>query len=300
MEAKNIFTSDPEGYEGDDAEGRPQHPGGDFDDDQVVTSHELKELLSKTGSAPNSFKTGVGTLDSLMGGVEAGELIIVSGPTKMGKTLLCQTITANLARDHRHALWFSYELGPRQFLDRFGPVLPHFYIPKAMRESTIGWIQMRCLEALRKYERLDAVFIDHLHFLVDLEKLRRPDLEIGSIVRALKRNLAIPLGIAVFLIAHIRKVPLEKELDTDDLRDSSFVAQDADATVMVWRLLKEKGSKEYGDMCWVKVCNHRRTGVMGAGFRMKKVEAYLVEDFMQPSESAVNSRPPNLPYREDE
>lgn len=62
--------------------------------DRMVSSLELAEELKKTEDAVFIIPTGVKSYDRLHeGGVEAGELIIVTGPTGEGKTSILMSIT---------------------------------------------------------------------------------------------------------------------------------------------------------------------------------------------------------------
>ena len=53
-------------------------------DDRIVSSHELANALD--ADVLDTQKTGIPSLDRILGGVEAGEMVIVSGPTGEGKT----------------------------------------------------------------------------------------------------------------------------------------------------------------------------------------------------------------------
>ena len=79
------------------------------------------------------------------------------------------------------SLWFSYELTPRQFIERF-PDLPFFVLPLKLKAYALDWLQDRILEALTKYG-IEVVFIDHLHFLFDMARSASASIEIGQIIR---------------------------------------------------------------------------------------------------------------------
>src|SRR3990167_2250336 len=203
-------------------------------EDKVISSSEMKQILEDNPVNVVSFKSGFGQIDALTEGFEGGELTIVTGATKMGKTTFCQTITKNIADDGVRSLWFSYEMPVRQFLAKFGDNLPIFYLPQELKGRIIPWVESRIWEAKLKYD-IKAVFIDHLHFLVDLAKLRNPSLEIGAIVRGIKR-IAMAHNIVIFLIAHLTKVKFDQEPTIDTVRDSSFIIQDSDSVLMIYRL----------------------------------------------------------------
>ena len=89
-------------------------------------------------------------------------------------------------------------------------------------------------------------------------------MDIGAIVRSLKRA-AVRHNVVIFLLCHATKAlgPAGelRELQAFDIRDSSFVPQESDSTWIIQRKL-DKGTEEFNNKAMLKVCNHRRTGVM--------------------------------------
>jgi len=235
-------------------------------EDRVISSHELeKELEVMKGKTIYSFKSGLPTLDLYTEGFESGELIVVSGYTGHGKTSLCQSLTVNFEEQGIRSLWFSYEMPPRQFLAKFQGK-PLFYLPRQMKERALNWIEDRILEAKVKYETR-IVIIDHLHFLIDLIRMGHPSLEIGTIVRSLKQ-LAMKYNIVVFLIAHTSMPKGDKPPELEDIRDSSFITQEADAVLVIKRIKLKKSEDEgassmYGNDAWISILKHRRMGTIG-------------------------------------
>ncbi len=252
-----------------------EYEGGD----KVVSSHEMQQILVDKPQNVIKFDSGFPTLDALIEGFEGGELVVVSGLTKHGKTTWCQSLTKNLVKENIGALWFSYEMPVNQFLRKFSQEnMPLFYLPLKLREKNVKWIEERIWEATLKYG-VKAIFIDHLHFLVDLIRLRNPSIEIGSIVRLLK-SIAIRHNVVVFLIAHLMKIKSDKVPSVEDLRDSSFIAQDSDSVIIIHRKEKEHEfgqPTEYRDEARLTVHTHRRTGVMGKSVELKMKDGFLVE-----------------------
>ena len=77
-------------------------------EDRVVSSHEMKLALDKRPEAVIRVKSLIPSLDRYIEDFRDGELIAISGPTKMGKTLLAQTLTVNFGKQNQPALWFTY------------------------------------------------------------------------------------------------------------------------------------------------------------------------------------------------
>ena len=234
-------------------------------EDRIVLSGDMIELIANDSKKEINFKTGFAHLDNILGGCEGGELITISGITGNGKTLFCQTITKNLSQQGIFPLWFSYEVMPKQFLRQFGEELPNFCLPAKLKGNSLSWLNQRIYEAKIKYN-IKAVFLDHLHFLIDMSAIKHNmSLEIGGIVRGLKK-IALEYNIVFFLVAHTNKVRAEAELDLDHLRDSSFIAQESDSVIFIWR----KGEETEA---WMKVAKNRKTGIIN-----KKIKMYKMQD----------------------
>lgn len=238
-------------------------------EDRVVTSFELNDKLQGEKREPHvNVRSGIPGIDYACEGFRDGELVIISGPTKMGKTLLAQTFTASFSKQKEYACWFSYEVPARQFLEQF-PVLPLFYLPSKNTAQDFKWFMEKCMEAFFKYN-CRIFFIDHLHFLVDMARVNNPSLEIGAIVRRIKR-FAVENDFIIFLLAHIKKNEGE-DLSYRDLRDSSFIAQDSDTVIMI------KRTPKLGmNTARARVEFHRRTGIMEWVVNLEKQHGYLRE-----------------------
>jgi len=241
-------------------------------EDQIISSQEMAVYLTETYKEKRNLnlQSGIQSLDDRIQSFEGGELTVISGPTGNGKTLLAQTITAYFAEHENHSLWFTYEVPAYQFLKQFGELCPKFYLPKTLAGNTLAWLDERILEGKLKYG-IDAVFIDHLHYLIDMSTRLNMSLEIGKVMRYLKK-LAIRYNIAIFLMAHLEKTKADIEPDVGNLRDSSFVSQEADNVFLIWR------KKKNPTQAVLKVCKNRRLGVMNYKCHLEKREYLLKED----------------------
>lgn len=239
-------------------------------EDEVVDSIDIKYAVDSINL--DKFVIGFPTLDddNVMGGMEQGELIVLSGQRKYGKTLFAQSITSNLYSQGVKSCWFSFELPAKQFIDRFQGDLPAFVMPKKNKAYSLNWLLDRILESISKYQ-IQVVFIDHLHFLFDIANSRNTSLEIGQIIRWLK-TLAIDLNIVIVLICHTNKIdPAAENISDINLRDSSFVSQESDCCLMIWRV------KNTDNQACLKICYHRRTGCWEKVIRLVKVDGLLRE-----------------------
>jgi hypothetical protein len=217
-----------------------------------------------------------------------GELVTISGPTKNGKTLLAQTLTVNFYKQKSPALWFTYEVPARQFLSQF-PELPTIYMPSKLKAHALDWLEDRIMESFLKYHTR-ITFIDHLHYLVDMARMKSPSIEIGTVVRRLK-GIAVANEFVIFLLCHTTKGKQDGMLSYESIRDSSFVSQESDTVFMVQR------KPDFGEnAARLRVEFHRRTGVMEKTVDLVK-EGGLLYEADKPFEVAetFDSSPRPLP-----
>ncbi len=230
--------------------------------DKVVSSKEYQKRLAEEKERV-SFMSLLPSLDKYTEGFEVGELIVMSGYTGHGKTTFCQTLTLNLAEQKVNSLWFSFEMTGRQFFAKF-PRVPLFYLPLELKGKALGWIEDRIIEGKIKYN-VRAVFIDHLHFVIDIAT-KHPSLEIGQVIRKLK-TIAIKQNVVIFLIAHTSMPRGDSTPKLGDIRDSSFITQEADAAFVIQRLRIPK-SQFYGTESRITILKHRRMGTIGRGIKI--------------------------------
>jgi len=227
---------------------------------------------------------GIHKFDKVMDkGVRGGELIIVSGQTSEGKTSVCQFLTKNMIQAGNKVIWFSYEMSPYYLQEKFkqmglkdedgktNALLYKILSPRDLNQSSVQFIEEVIVEILSKTAITPkAVFIDHLHYLVNLQDSKNSSLMIGGIVRELKK-MAVKYDIPIFLIAHTKKIYQGEEVDLSSIRDSSLIAQEADYVFMVSRIKKKKEFKgklqveetsgtEWTSKTKVSLLKNRRTG----------------------------------------
>jgi len=238
-------------------------------DDRVISSAEMALKLKEKPDSIIRVKSSIPSLDAAVEDFRDGELIVISGPTKNGKTLLAQTLTISFAKQQHHCLWFSFEAPPRQFFDRF-PEMPLIYLPQRLKAHAMIWIEERIQESFLKYHTR-VIFLDHLHYLFDLARTRNPSIEIGQVIRRLK-TLAVNGEFIIFLLAHTVKGASENNLSYESIRDSSFVSQESDSVFMIKRTPKvaENAAR-------LRVEFHRRTGCLERVINLVKVNGLLQE-----------------------
>jgi replicative DNA helicase len=207
-------------------------------------------------------------MNRIIGGFGAGELHVIGGGTGQGKSLLTQSIALNMALSGIPVLLFTLEMLPKENTIRLLSMIKSRCNQDLLGELPLSYfhgdaVSLEILEKTVKkgvQDGVKVVIIDHLHFFA--RAVENQSSEIGNITRFIKL-LARRYGVAIILVSHIRKINNAiAEPGLDDLRDSSFIAQDADSVMMVWRDMRNPNSDEFRKLK-VYVKKNRRKGTLG-------------------------------------
>ncbi len=219
---------------------------------------ELYEEFGKETPAP-VVTMGVPFFDNLLEGFEGGRLYVISGPTKSGKTTFAQTVMFQMAKLGIPSGFFSYEMGPKEVVAKFAaadgltgwkgkPTNLPLFMPTRLHtgggDLHFAWL-FDAIKKGRDEHGIKLFVIDHLHFLLPLKSYDNTSFLLGGIVRELKK-MSVMLNVPIILLAHMQKLDDEFERPTwMHIRDSSFITQEADVTLMVYRVKdKAKARKE--------------------------------------------------------
>jgi replicative DNA helicase len=202
--------------------------------DEVVSATIIKEQID-VDEEQRKFLTGINQLNTILDGFKSGDLITMSGISGNGKTELLISFTKDFIDRKYKVLWISFEVNPKDFMNRFGDYEPVFFMPRQNNPNNLDWVIKKIMEAKAKFG-CEIVIIDHLHFLLDMNTLGNRNIShlFGGIIRRIKTT-ALKLDMTVFLVAHLNKTATKEVPDLVDLRDSSFTYQEADTVLIVHR-----------------------------------------------------------------
>jgi len=218
------------------------------------------------GTSTSTVSTGIPDLDKkLGGGPSRGDLVVLAGRPKMGKSSLALQIADNVAVDGV-AAFLSMEMSKQQLSDRrvasIGKIdLGKFKDPsqlqdhdwanitraiQKMNEMSLYWdtqgglslmqVRNKAYQIKRKAGgRLDLLAIDYLQLMSGHGDTRNNQIE--AITRGLK-SLAKELDCVVLLLSQLNR-NLEQRTNKrplpSDLRDSGSIEQDCDTAIFVYR-----------------------------------------------------------------
>lgn len=225
------------------------------------------EQAFERGGRMDGLATGFADLDARIGGLRAGDYVVIAGRPSMGKTTLGMNIAENVSLDGKTAMVFSLEMGDVQLGTRTLSRLANVELDRLRSGSldheaferiagALGRVQEAKLiidetpalsisqihaRARRQKQRsgLDLILIDYLG-LISAPKgqtIGNRNDEVTAISAGIKR-MAKDLGVPVICLAQLsRKVEerSDKRPMMSDLRDSGSIEQDADLVILMYR-----------------------------------------------------------------
>lgn len=245
------------------------------------------ELLEKIKARPKKtlYKTGLASLDDIIGGFKEQQLITLSASTKHGKTAFGLFLMEKMVElsPVMIPLEQSNEEIVEQRLDN-GYSIPRFLSPENLASKVnVDWIEQRIIEGIAKYNT-KFVLIDHLGYVDDFgadEKYRRENLayRIGQVMKSLK-NIAKRWNVIILLLVHISQKDEAHPPTLEDIKNSSDIAQESDMVIMLWRKNTQEGKvRIYQNETLVSVMANRRTGKNGnVGLKFDTETGQYVED----------------------
>ena len=267
--------------------------------DKVISIEDkLKELEEENKDRPHfGVKTNLPSLDYCLDGFRLGQLVVMSGPPKHGKTQMGLTFTKHFVEQGQRVLWFEFEYEEEEFLkdkmpqDIFGKIKV-FTSRQIPRKGTLDWIEKRIIESNLKYGT-QLVFIDNSDFLKDPESFD-PKVSINHadyverIFVGLK-NIARTHRIIIFIFHHIRKSNWHsnKLPTSEELKDSGAPARLCDFVIMQIRMSKKDnwGNTVYdGNKGLIGVIETRRGKVRVAEIQLDE-ELRIFKELQEYSEA---------------
>ncbi len=223
---------------------------------------EYMEQLHSGVYKPKSF-SGIECLDKLIGGFEAGDIVIVAGRPGMGKTALALNVSCNTLKQHGSVLFFSFEMTERQIMTRmagcWGQIAVRdirgfygaetlekircfadevsqepFYVARSMK-PTIEALEPVLSQHTAKYGAPDLVVVDYLQLMSSTRKFNTRNDELAYISRTLK-GLADEIGAPIMVLSQLVRPPKEskdRRPQLHHLRDSGAIESDADEVILL-------------------------------------------------------------------
>lgn len=217
-------------------------------------------------------QSGFYALDSITGGFQNSDLIIIAGRPSIGKTAFCLSLTLNIIKYTKLAvLFFSLEMGKEQILyrlismeanisqsklkkgklsknnwNKLSKVFKIFAkLPFFMDDDSILTTQLiRSIvkSNFSKEKKLGVIIIDYLQLMTNkIDNRNNRSYELAQITRDLK-NLAREFNLPIVALSQLsRNVEMrnDKKPILADLRESGSIEQDADLVLLLSKSTKQ-------------------------------------------------------------
>jgi replicative DNA helicase len=228
--------------------------------------------------------TGLHSLDKMLGGYMAGDLVYVAARPGEGKTGYLITAFRAAITTKKHPAFFSMEMGDlsigqRMIAQQFN--LDTYKIRRGRLDDwesfrgTTEWLNQ--LEAedrfhinekpsvnvnyihavckrLKSRGLLDIIFIDYVQLMSAKGENRHQ--QISLISRGLK-EIALDLSVPVVSAAQLRRDAEQKQPKLSDLKESGSLEQDADVVIFIWRESEPVQSVDIDLSVKMSVAKHR-------------------------------------------
>ncbi len=229
---------------------------------------EMLESIHGKHSGVNGVPTGFRDLDSLTGGWQNSDLIIIAGRPSSGKTAFALSLTRNAAMHHEKPTGvgiFSLEMSTQQLIMRLlcaeAKVDAHAVRTGRLPEddwkrlsfaagklakanifiddsASLGILELRAKARRLKAERnIGLIVVDYLQLMQGPKDAESREKEISAISRSLKalaKELSVPV-IALSQLSRAVESRNDKRPILSDLRESGAIEQDADVVAFVHR-----------------------------------------------------------------
>jgi replicative DNA helicase len=238
-------------------------------EDDVVSFKELETLMENEPPAVK-ITSKYGGINDLIDGFRYEQLVVLSAQEKTGKTSFAIELVDSM--QDQNPCYFLFEQSAQEIIRQRkerGQEVPHGYAPKKNVDNRWEWVEKRMMESMVKYGSRVFV-IDNVDWLEkEYGYNQRTDEVVKDLLLKIK-NFCKQWEVIVFLIAHVKKVPMDVIPQPDDIKDTSAFKQIADMVLILWRKTKEEkveGTKTKAPyrtnetLLWV--AENRQTGKTG-------------------------------------
>jgi replicative DNA helicase len=252
------------------------------------------EHLSREGKSITGTASGFQDLDTITGGFQPGNLIILAARPSMGKSALMANFAENAALGHQKAVaLFSLEMSEGELAQRFiasqasirgddlrkGNV-PQTRWPKILAASSrladsplfvddssdlsVLDVRAKCRRLAQQHaDGLGLILIDYLQLMRAHGAVENRVEQIGQISRGLK-TLARELEVPVIALSQLNR-GVEQRTDKrpvlSDLRESGSIEQDADLVMFIYRDEYYDPESEDEGLAELLISKHRNGGL---------------------------------------
>ncbi len=237
--------------------------------DKLTSEFLLKMKKIEEEGIQSGIRTGIAPLDKAMGGMQAGQFIIIAARPSMGKTAFALDIAKNVAKQGKKVGFFSLEMPSDQLIMRMlsseaminsrmlykqnRPLNQQQRTKLEIAQETVRTMSMRIDDSAslkigelawkarkaKEADGLDLILIDYLQLIdsdsnTSNESRQQIISEISRQLKSIARELEIPV-IALSQLSRKVESRDNKRPMMSDIRESGAIEQDADIIMFLYR-----------------------------------------------------------------
>lgn len=225
----------------------------------LTTIEDKIALAEKDWGKVSGISTGFPMLDAAIGGLKKGELILIGGKPKNGKTALAQNIATNVAKQHK-VLFITLELLAEQTGVRVkhinGGKLPDPGSFMVQAKHRLDYRHIKPLFEQATQQGVELVVLDYLQFL----GRGMTNEEVAKMSKEMK-TLALEFEVPFIVIVSLRKGENSRfktkwtDIELEDIAGTSSIGYDADTILLASR--RDPDGEKDPDHLYVKVVEIR-------------------------------------------
>ncbi len=255
----------------------------------VIMSDTVQTIMKRVQNRGelSGVTTGFTDLNSLLGGFQKSDLVLLAARPSMGKTALAVNLAVNAAKAGKKVAMFSLEMSKTQIGQRILASFAQMNLSSLFKgelegqdlvnlitasnelskyslhiddTAAISLIELKAkLRRLKMEEGLDLVIVDYLQLMTTGERIENRVQEISQISRGLKviaKELDVPV-LALSQLSRALEQRPDKRPKLSDLRESGAIEQDADIVMFLYRDYVYNKETENPNLAEVIVSKHR-------------------------------------------
>lgn len=218
----------------------------------VVDLDDWRKIARDTEGRDGSIRgisTGIKGLDDMIEGFEAGEMMILTGHTKHGKSRLAANIAYNVAQQGKTVYYINTEMTKLQMGRRFNsmagdkPIKGKIFLND---KAGLSHVDVIMIMENAKEKGCDLVIVDHLHFFS--RSVENQTSEISKIAKDFK-DAAVEFELPLLMLCHVQQADTKKTPTLQMIKNSSSIAQDADIVITVWMDDRPEADGKITEVC---------------------------------------------------
>lgn len=204
---------------------------------EVVDLEDWRRIARETedrNGQVRGISTGFKELDAMLEGFEPGEMMILTGHTKHGKSRLAANIAWNAAMIGKTVYFINTEMTKLQMGRRFNALAgDRSPAGKILLNDKAGLASNDVIRIMEnaKEKGCDLMIVDHLHFFS--RSVENQTNEISKIAKEFK-DAAVAYELPLLMLCHVQQADTKKYPTLQMIKNSSSIAQDADIVISVW------------------------------------------------------------------